>query len=314
MRCTVAFLIVLAGSTGAGAAGCGSKAPPPPAQAALGADGARREARAVIDEVYRALRSGDSDDLLSLMSDDVVVLGPRTGDLQRSRAEVVIALREVIDSRRKTRFASAGVRVGIGPGGRSAYAVDRLRLGNQAALATALLDGQGSIWRITAVSVQLPVAPAAARKALAGGALGAPAATAQPPLLQAEAATQTAAKALTVGLATPTSWLAALGDDPDGALLTSDGTLASGPRAVDRAVKRFADVTLRPTSPISGVTSSDGQLALVTCLASRQYKDEPPRPVRLTAVFRRTSGTTAASAQWQLAVFQEAHAIAGKAR
>ncbi len=290
--------------------GCAGQAAPPPKAAALGEDRARQEAQAVVDEVYRALKSGDSDDLLSLMSDDVLVLGPGAGDLQRSRTEVVMALREVIDSRRKTRFSAGGVHLAIGAGGRSAYAVDRIKLGNQPALATALLDGQGSVWRITAVSVAKPVAAAAAKKALAGGSLGAPAATAQPPLPQGEAAV----KALTAGLATPATWLAALGDDPDGLLLTTDGTLARGARAINRSVKRFVDVVISPTSPIASVTTPDGQLALVTCLANRQYKDEAPRPVRLTAVFRRTGGTTAANAQWQLAVYQEAHAVAGKAR
>jgi ketosteroid isomerase-like protein len=291
-------------------ASCGGKAAGPPRPAAASEGRAREDAKAVVDEVYRALKSSDTDDLLSLMSEAVLVVGPRPTDLLRSRAEVVTALEEVIDSRKKTRFSSAGAKLVIGPGGRSAYAVDRLKLGAHAVVAIALLDGQGAIWRVNAAALATPIAAAAARKAAAAGALSAPAATAQPALPEGEAAR----KALAAGLAQPATWLGALADDADAAIATADGGVATGKRNLERAARRFADVALVATSSIASVTSGDGQLAMVTCLATKQWKTEAARPVRLTAIFRRVSENAKPDLadSWQLAVFQESHAVAAK--
>lgn len=293
-----------------GLAGCGGKAPGPAKPETMSEERARQDSRAVIDEVYRALKSGDSDDLLSLVSDDALVIGPRTSDLTRSRTEAVMALREVIDARKKTRFATAGVKLALGPGGRSAYAVDRLRLGGQPVLAAALLDGQGTIWRVAAASLATPLPAAAAKKAAAAGTLGAPATNTQPPLAEGQAAV----KAMAAGLAQPASWLGALAADADAALLSSDGGVATGKRSLERAAKRYADIAFAATSPIASVTTADGQLAMVTCLATKQWKAEAPRTVRLTAIFRRVSANAKLDAadSWQLAVFQESHAIAAK--
>jgi ketosteroid isomerase-like protein len=162
----VALLPGLALALGlAGAAGCGGKAAVSARPPSQGEERARQEARAVVDEIYRAMKGGDTDDLLSLMSDDVVVLGPGPAQLSRSRAEVVTALREVIDDRKKTRFSTQGLRLAIGPGGRSAFAVDRVQLAGRPAIALALLDGERSIWRVRAVHLQAPLGAAAIRKA-----------------------------------------------------------------------------------------------------------------------------------------------------
>jgi ketosteroid isomerase-like protein len=317
------------------AAGCGGKAAATARPVSQGEAKARQEARAVIDEVYRALRSGDTDDLLSMMSDDVVVLGPRPADLLRSRAEVVTALRERLDGRKKTRFASQGLRLAIGPGGGSAYAVDRVQLAGRPVVALAILEGERAIWRVRAVHLQAPLAGAAMKKALAAGALGAPAGTAEPPLGAGEAA----ARELAQRLAKVGSWVAGLEGDDEAVVIGADGAMAAGGKAIGRAASRLADVRLEATSPVAAVVSGDGQLAMATCTATRTTArddreggdrsggkgsgkaeargkskrgkgatrteaEEPPRTVRVTAILQREGGG------WRLRAFAEAHALA----
>lgn len=335
LRCTVALSIAAIWIALAGW-GCGGKAAAPARPVSQGEGKARQEARAVLDEIYGALKSGDTDDLLSLMSDDVVVLGPRPADLLRSRAEVVTGLREVLEARKKTRFASQGLRLAIGPGGGSAYAVDRLQLAGRPVIAVALLDGARTIWRVSAVHLQAPLGAAAIQKAAAAGTLGAPAGTAEPRLGEAEGQGDAPARELARQLDKVGSWVAALEGDEEAVVIGADGAVAFGKKAIGRAVKRLADVRLEASSPVAAVVSSDGQLALATCTATRTIEpaeeaasdgkkkggksgrgkakndkgiakaaaEEPPRTVRVTAILRREGGG------WKLAAFAEAHALA----
>ena len=127
-------------------AGCGAKAGP--AATAKAPQGqAERETKLVLVEALRSVRSGDSDDVLSLATESLLVLGPRPADAYGSRTDAVLALRELIDARRKPRLSGPGATVLAAPGGRSAYAVERLQLGRRPLWATALLDGHDGIWR-----------------------------------------------------------------------------------------------------------------------------------------------------------------------
>lgn len=333
MRCTAVLLIGLAAAGGALGGACGGSAAKPSSPTAQTADRARQDAKAVVDEGYRALKSGDTDDLLSLLSDEVVVIGPGPGDVMRSRAEAVLALREVIDSRKKTKFSSASLRLIIAAGGRSAYAVDKLAISGKAVVAAALLDGAAATWRVTAVALAPPVSAAAKKKAVAAGTLTAPAATGEVPIGDGGSGPT---KALASGLEDVAGWVSALADEPDALVIGADGAVASGKKAIERAAKQWGAVALEPSSAIASVVTGDGKLALVTCLAQRQGKAEPAEPagapgksgkakaslarkpakpgalgpphtVRVTAILKNAGGET-----WQLAVFQEASAIAAK--
>ncbi len=335
MRCTALLLIGLAAAGSALGGACGGSAAKPSSPAAQTADRARQDATAVVDEGYRALKSGNTDDLLSLLSDEVVVIGPGPSDVMRSRADAVLALREVIDSRKKTKFSSASLRLAIAAGGRSAYAVDKLTIGGKAVVAAALIDGAAATWRVTAVALAPPVSAAAKKKAAAAGTLTAPAATGEVPIGDGGAGPT---KALASGLEDVAGWVSALADEPDALVIGADGTVASGKKAIERAAKQWGAVALEPSSAIASVVTGDGKLALVTCLAQRQGKAakaepgepaaagksgkakaplarkpakpsalEPPHTVRVTAILKNAGGET-----WQLAMFQEASAVATK--
>jgi ketosteroid isomerase-like protein len=335
MRCIAVLLIALAA--------CGGQAAKPATPTARAADRARQDAKEIVDEGYRALRSGDTDDLVTLLSEEVVVIGPRPADVMRSRADAVIALREVIDSRRKTKFAAAGLKLQLAAGGRSAYAVDRISVAGKAVVAAALLDGSTATWRVIAVALAAPVSAAAEKKATAAGTLSAPAATGEVPIGDGGAGPT---QALASGLEDVGGWVGALPDDPEALLIGADGAVASGKKELERAARRWSDVTMEPSSAIASVVTADGKLAMVTCLAQKgqaEAKPEPkpekgdgkgaknakasakngkagkaparpasraavvPHTVRVTAILRNAGGDT-----WQLAVFQEASAIAAK--
>ncbi len=333
MRCTAVFLIAMGACGAAWSSGCGGSAAKPVAPSAQTEDQARQDAKAVVDEGYRALKSGDTDDLLSLLSDEVVVLGPRPSDMMRTRADAVLALREVIDPRKKTKFQAGGVKLAIATGGRSAYAVDKLTFGGKPVVATALVDGAAATWRVTAVALAPLVSEAAKKKAASAGTLSAPAATAEVPIGDGGSGPT---QALASGLSDVSAWVSALADEPGALVITSDGSVASGKKAIGRAAKQWSAVAMEPTSAIFSVVTGDGKLALVTCLAQRQGKEpsEPtpssaagakgkakasakkpakpaaalaPHVVRVTAILKNAGRDT-----WTLAVFQEASAIASK--
>jgi ketosteroid isomerase-like protein len=139
-----------------------------------------------------------------------------------------------------------------------------------------------------------------------------PISSAEPPLGEGGAA----ARALDRGLADLAAWTAALPDD--GVLISTDGAIATGKKALARAGRRLAGVRLAPSSAIAAIASGDGQLALATCLAQRTATPAPskrpgkptavppPVTVRVTAILRRDGAT------WQLLALAEAHAVAAK--
>lgn len=282
-------------------AGCGAKAGP--AATAKAPQGqAERETKLVLVEALRSVRSGDSDDVLSLATESLLVLGPRPADAYGSRTDAVLALRELIDARRKPRLSGPGATVLAAPGGRSAYAVERLQLGRRPLWATALLDGHDGIWRIGVLQLSFPVSAGAAKKA--GKKLRAPG-LATPALDKAAGGVKNAAEAedaLRRALAAPAQLAAAL-EQADGLAIGTDGALTSGKRKLAALGKQLAERRYELTSDPMSVVTTDDALAFVACTANRMPPKGEPAPVLVGAVFRRTARG------WELVVLHEAQAL-----
>ncbi len=70
-------------------------------------DQAEHDAKGLVTEVYQALGTGNTDDLQTLLSEDLFVFGPRRGDALANREDTVVALGKVVDANNKKLVKSA---------------------------------------------------------------------------------------------------------------------------------------------------------------------------------------------------------------
>lgn len=134
-------------------------------------------ARDVIDEAYRSLRMGSHDGLISLLAPEVYVVGPGV-ELYAEKSAALLAVRDALDAAGdgKHKLQSKQLEVGAAPGGRAAWATDRIVFDGQPFTVSAVLIDVDELWVIAAVHLARPVADKTADKWLADGKLAAPAA------------------------------------------------------------------------------------------------------------------------------------------
>ncbi len=134
-------------------------------------------ARDVIDEAYRSLRMGSHDGLISLLAPEIYVVGPGV-ELYAEKSAALLAVRDALDAAGdgKHKLQSKQLEVGAAPGGRAAWATDRIVFDGQPFTVSAVLIDVDELWVIAAVHLARPVADKTADKWLADGKLAAPAA------------------------------------------------------------------------------------------------------------------------------------------
>lgn len=284
------------------ASACGARAAAPP-RPPLAEDSAVAGAKAVVDEALRAIRSGDSDDVLSLARQDLLTLGPRELDSYDSLSDAVLALREHLERKRRPALTTSSAPIFAGPGGHSAYVAGKMALRGTSMTVVGLLDGDGGIWRISALGLARPLAAGAVRRASKQGTLTA---TATKPPPGTRAGQPQAETALRRALEQPPA-LASLLGGAGGALLAADGTVLSAPKRRAQLEKYLARVRYQLDGALSSVSTSDGQLAFVSAAGRRGLDGAEPQAVRLCAILRRDG------AGWALVVLQEAQAVAAPA-
>ncbi len=147
-------------------AGCATTAPRGPAAEVGGRDEQRaavKRAREIIQEGYKALRRGDIDSVHALLGPEVFAVGPAAGDVFTNRTDVVVALSAAL-AHEKHKVSSRGLHVVSSPGGRAAWAADRLEIDGAAYRMTAILSERDELWVIDAIHLSRPadkVAPSA---------------------------------------------------------------------------------------------------------------------------------------------------------
>ena len=70
---------------------CGGSAPSPeaPKQAPVSERKAEKGAKDLVAEIYESIGDGDTDGLMSLLADPLIVFGPRRGDAMATRADAL---------------------------------------------------------------------------------------------------------------------------------------------------------------------------------------------------------------------------------
>lgn len=145
----LAALIVLAA--------CGAGTPVEPEEPKRDPKEAIREARGLIDEAYRSLRSGDVVGLQPILAPDLFFVGPGPSDVGLDRSAALALGQEHVDDRQKHKLKSFGLEVFAGPNGRSAYAIDQLEFDGTAFAVTVVVAEVGEMWMITTIAVSRAV-------------------------------------------------------------------------------------------------------------------------------------------------------------
>jgi ketosteroid isomerase-like protein len=266
---------------------------------------AEREAKDLVAEIYETIGRGKTDSLFSLLSERVVVFGPRQTDAMSTRSEALVALGKFVDpkARKHAALHSGGLDVVASPGGHSAWAFDVVSLGGQRLAVTAVLSNSDDIWAVSAAALaETPtgkqVKAEAARDAIVPP--GAAGAVAVDP--RAAAAVERFKK----GLVDQQLW----GDDLAGrtdAIVVGPtaGDVVRGKQAIGRLWKaRMRSKVREATSgEITAAMTADAQLVWISAPVTRVADDEDPMPLRVFAVYERDG------AGWRLIALHEALAF-----
>ncbi|MCX5741070.1 MAG: hypothetical protein NT062_01070 [Proteobacteria bacterium] len=285
-------------------AACGGSPPhtDTPALQSLDQKSAEGDAKGIVGEVYKTLNRANTDGLMTLVAEPLVVFGPRQVDAMATRTEAIVALRGYLETAKKLAVRSASLVVVASPGGRSAFAIDAIVAQNQRMAMTAILSNADDLWLVTALDLAATPAAGVVRAAQKLDAV-VPTAMAGTPKTADGAGG--AVERFAAGLANPTL----VADD-----LARDGatTFAIGPsgditrgKAIAKAwAKRHkAHVRAASAGEMSSGITADHQLAWVSAPVVQFADREEPLPLRVFAVYAHTD------AGWRLAAYHETLAI-----
>jgi len=139
-------------------AACGggaAKPAAPVAEPAVDERTAEKDAKGLVVEIYRTLDRGKTDSMFSLLSDPLIVFGPRRSDAMTTRADALVALGKIIDpkAKRRAQMRSSGLAVVVSQGGHSAWAFDVVNFEGQSIAVTAVLSNTADLWAVNAAAI-----------------------------------------------------------------------------------------------------------------------------------------------------------------
>jgi hypothetical protein len=278
-------------------AACGGSGAPPPAAPRVGpavdARKAESDAKGLVVEIYDTVSRGKTDSLFSLLSERLIVFGPRPADALMTRADALVALGKIVDPKAKKHAAvrSSGLDVVTSP------------VGGQRLAVTAVLTNSDELWAVSAAALaETPsgreVKAEAARDAIVPPASGAAG--------KVDPHAADAVERFKKGLLDQQVW----GDDlearSDAVVIgPTAGDVSRGKTAVQRAWKARLRSKVREAT--SGETTAamtpDGQLVWLSVPVTRVADDEDPMPLRIFAVYERDG------AGWKMIALHEALAF-----
>lgn len=294
-------LVAVLGACG----GSGAPAARAPKEKAVDERTAEKGAKDLVGEVYDSIGEGDTDGLMSLLSDPLVVFGPRRGDAMGTRADALVALKAKIDvkAKKKPSVKSSGLEVVTSPGGHSAWAIDVLDVAGEPMALTAILTNADDIWQVHAAALAETPSMRSIRDELKKDAV-------VPPGLSAPAKVDDAAKAaadkFTKGLADQEVWGDDLGSRSDAVVIgPASGDVTRGKSDIKKLWKKRLKANTRDTAAgdVTAAVTPDGELAWVSAPVVQFADDVDPLPLRLFAVYEK------ADHDWKLIALQESAAV-----
>ncbi|HEU4735217.1 MAG TPA: nuclear transport factor 2 family protein [Kofleriaceae bacterium] len=290
--------------------GGGAKPAPTVVEPAVEGKKAETDARGLVREIYDTINRGKPDSLFSLLTDPIVVFGPRRADAMASRSDALVALGKAVDpkaprgaKKKHVALRSSGLEVVASGGGHSAWAFDIVSFEGQSLAVTAVLSNTSDLWAVTAAAIAAMPTVRQVKAESARDAIVPPGATA---VARIDPGAEPAVERFRKGLLDQQSW----GDD----LSSRDDAVAVGPVAGEvargkNAIKRQWKARLRSnlreaaSGEITAARTADGQLVWISAPVTRVADGEDPLPLRVFAVYEKEAGG------WKLAALHEALAI-----
>jgi ketosteroid isomerase-like protein len=296
----VALAVALAACGGGG----GGKAAAP-AEPAVDERAAEKDAKGLLIEMFRTIDHGQTDSMFALLSDPVIVLGPRRGDAMATRADALVALGRVVDPRAKRhpQLQSSGLSVAVSQGGRSAWAFDVVRYDGHDVAVTAVLSNAGDLWAVSAAALAVVPTAKQVRAGSARDAIVPPGATAAARVGPGAAA---AVDEFKKGLLDQDSWGVELMSQSDAIVAgPTAGEVARGKQQIRHLWKSRMKAHVREATSgeLTAAVTADGQLAWLSAPVTRVADGEDPLPLRVFAVYAKDG------AAWRLIVLHEGLAI-----
>jgi len=294
----------------ASACGGGSSSKPAPAapttEAKVDSHTAEKDAKGLVTEIYNSLNHGDTDGLLTLLSDRITVFGPRKADAL-GRSDALVELRKQVDpkAKKKPKVTSEGLEVVPSTGGHSAWVFDVIQLGASEPIAiTAVLSNADDLWLVTAATIAkkppMKMVRAELKKdAVVPNAMAAPA--------KVDPAAEGAVERFKKGLLEQEVWGDDLGSRSDAVVIgPGKGDVTKGKKDIKAMWKKRVKAGVREvaTGEISAGATPDGQLAWVSAPLNRAETNDEMLPLRAFAVFEKGDGG------WKMIALHESVALA----
>lgn len=298
---------------------CGGAPPAEPAAPRRPAKEAIKEARALIDEAYDAMRAGKPANVMGLLAPDLFLVGPGPADVGLDRAAAMELAGSLVDDRKKHKLKSYGLEVYGGPDGHTAYAVDQVDYDGTSFAVTAVAAEVDGLWTLTTIEVSRAISNRRLDQAVAPAELPRWRPGDDAKAVHAEAP-RDLLKALTLAGDDVDLRLDQFGKDRDATFVgPSPDEVIVGRKALDKKWKKRAP--RYQVGPMVGAASSDGGLVWIVANATRVADDGGDRkrddrggdgdadrgaPRRLFAIYRDDGG----DAGWSLAVLHETAVVA----
>jgi len=299
----LAFAIVAAAGCGGGG---GSKEAEAPKQPTVDERQAEKDAKGLVAEIRQTIGRANTDGMMALLAEPVVVFGPRRVDALQTRTDALVALRASFDAMGKDvqpSVKSGALSVVASPGGLSAWAMDVVDVEGTPMSALLVLSNDDDFWVVVAAGLARTPSMKQVRAELKKDAVVPPG---MPGFAKVTDSAEGAVDRFKRGLADPSAWADDLGKRSDAIVIgPSDGDITRGKKEVAKLWKKRAKVNVRhaPAGEITAATTPDGQLAWVTAPVVRFADDDDPLPLRLFAIFEKNEGA------WRMIALQEALAL-----
>ena len=289
-------------------AGCGggSTAKPPPAapkQAAVDENKAEKDAKGLFGEIYQTIGHGDTDGLMPLLVDPLVVFGPRRADALPTRSDALVALKALVDPKRKPALKSGALAVVASPGGHSAWAIDVVDVGGEPLAIIAVLSSSDDEWQVSAAALAMTPSMKEVRTELKKDAVVPPGMAGVKKL---DGNASAAVDKFTRGLVDQKVW----GDDlslrSDAVVIgPSVGDITRGKVEIKKLWKKRMKSNVRASAAgdITAAVTADGELAWVSAPIVKFADDDDPLPLRDFAVFEKSGS------EWKMIALHEAIAL-----
>jgi hypothetical protein len=277
----------------------------PPVAPAVDARKAERDAQGLVGEIDDTIGRGNTDSLFSLLSERLVVFGPRPADATATRADALVALGKLLDPKAKKHAAlrSGGLDVVTSPGGHSAWVSDVVTVGGQRLAVTAVLSNSDDLWAVSAAALAETPTGKQVKAEAARDAIVPPGAAA---VAKLDPRAADAVERFKKGLVDQQTWGDDLASRSDAIVVgPTAGDVARGKQAVARVWKaRMRSKVREATSgEITAAMTADAQLVWLSVPVTRVADDEDPMPLRIFAVYDKDG------AGWKMIALHEALAF-----